>query len=55
MDDLKGLHYLDAVVRKTLRLYPALGAILREAGKDDCIPLSELFKDTKGIEHNEVR
>jgi hypothetical protein len=55
MDDLNGLPYMDAVVRETLRLYPAVAAILREAGKDDCIPLSKPFRDTKGIEHNEVR
>ena len=55
MDDLNGLPYMDAVVRETLRLYPALGAILREAGKDDCIPLSKPFKDTKGIEQNVIR
>jgi hypothetical protein len=55
MDDLNGLPYMDAVVRETLRLYPAIAAILRRAGKDDCIPLSKPFTDTKGVEHNEVR
>jgi hypothetical protein len=55
MDDLNGLHYMDAVVRETFRLYPAFATILREAGKDDCIPLSKPFTDTKGVEHNEVR
>ena len=55
MDDLNGLPYLDAVVRETLRLYPAVGSILREAGKDDCIPLSKPFTDKKGIVHNEIR
>ena len=55
MDDLNGLPYLDAVVRETLRLHPAVTVILREARKDDCIPLSKPFTDTKGIEHNEIR
>jgi cytochrome P450 len=55
MDDLNGLPYMDAVVRETLRLYPALPSILREAGKDDCIPLSKPFTDKKGIVHNEIR
>jgi len=55
MDDLNGLPYMDAVVRETLRLYPALGSIQREAGKDDCIPLSKPLTDTKGIDHNEIR
>jgi hypothetical protein len=55
MDDLNGLPYMDAVVRETLRLHPAVASILREAGKDDCIPLSKPFTDTKGIDHNEIR
>ena len=55
MDDLNGLPFMDAVVRETLRLYPAIAGILRQAGKDDCIPLSKPFTDTKGVEHNEVR
>ena len=55
MDDLNGLPYLDAVVRETLRLYPAVVSILRQAGKDDCIPLSKPFTDTRGIDHNEIR
>ena len=55
MDDLNGLPYLDAFVRETLRLYPAVSSDLRAAGKDDCIRLSKPFTDTKGIVHNEIR
>ena len=55
MDDLNGLPYMDAIIRETLRLYPALASILREAGKDDCIPLSKPFTDRKGVVHNEIR
>jgi len=55
MDDLNGLPYMDAVVRETLRLYPAVASIIREATKDDCIPLSKPFTDTKGIVRNEIR
>jgi len=55
MDDLNGFPYLDAVVRETLRLYPPVSGVLREAVKDDYIPLSKPFTDTKGIVHNEIR
>ena len=55
MDDLNGLLYLDAVVRETLRLYPAVSVIPRTARKDDCIPVSKSFTDRKGIVHNEIR
>ena len=55
MDDLNGLSYMDAVVREILRLYPPVAGILREARKDDCIPLSKPFTDKKGIVRNEIR
>ena len=55
MDDLNGLPYMDAVVRETLRLYPPVPSIQRQAEKDDCIPLSKPFTDKKGIVRNEIR
>ena len=55
MDDLNGLPFMDAVVRETLRLYPPVPSIQREAKKDDCIPLSKPFTDKKGIVRNEIR
>ena len=55
MDDLNGLPYMDAVVRETLRLYPPIPRLLREARKDDCIPLSKPFTDKKGFVRNEIR
>ena len=55
MDDLNGLPFMNAVVRETLRLYPAVASTLRQAGKDDCIPLSKPFTDKKGIVRNEIR
>jgi cytochrome P450 len=39
MDDLNRLSYMDATVHETLRLYSPVASILREARKDDCIPL----------------
>ena len=55
MDDLNGLPYMEAVVRETLRLYSPVASILREAKKDDCIPLNKPFTDSKGIVRNEIR
>ena len=55
MDELNGLLYMDAVVRETLRLYPTVASIIREAGRDDCIPLSKPLTDKKGIVHNVIR
>ena len=52
MDDLNGLLYLDSVVRETLRLHPPLTSVLRDAAKDDCIPLSKPFRDKKVIVRN---
>ncbi|KAI0656548.1 cytochrome P450 [Cubamyces menziesii] len=55
MDDLNSLPYLDAVVRETLRLHGPVAMLIREAKKDDVIPLSEPFTDRYGRVHKEIR
>jgi len=40
-DDLMGLPYMDAVIRETLRVYPPVTLLPREARKDMVLPLSE--------------
>ncbi|KAH9910818.1 cytochrome P450 monooxygenase [Fomitopsis serialis] len=55
MDDLNKLPYLEAVVRETLRLHPPLNYVLREATKDDIIPLSKPYIDVHGKIHDHVK
>ena len=55
MDELNSLPYLDAVVRETLRLHSPVTFIVREAKKDDVIPLSEPITDRYGRAHREIR
>ncbi|KAI0656550.1 cytochrome P450 [Cubamyces menziesii] len=55
MEELNALPYLDAVVRETLRLHPPITFLVREAKKDDVIPLSEPFTDRYGRVHKEIR
>ncbi|GJJ11630.1 hypothetical protein Clacol_005866 [Clathrus columnatus] len=38
--DFDSMSHLQAVMKETLRAYPIVPSILRQAGKDDCIPLS---------------
>lgn len=54
MDDLMSLPYLDAVTRETLRLYPVVVSLLRQATKDDYIPLDKPFLDKHGRSHNVI-
>ncbi|KAI0644393.1 cytochrome P450 [Trametes meyenii] len=55
MDELSALPYLDNVVRETLRLYSPVTMLVREARRDDALPLSESFVDRFGNVHNEIR
>ncbi|GJJ11632.1 hypothetical protein Clacol_005868 [Clathrus columnatus] len=38
--DFDSMSHLQAVMKETLRAYPIVPYVLRQAGKDDCIPLS---------------
>ncbi|KAI0360869.1 cytochrome P450 [Trametes cingulata] len=55
MDELNALPFLDMVVRETLRLYAPITMIVREAMKDDVIPLSEPFTDRFGNVHYGIK
>jgi cytochrome P450 len=55
MDDLNALHYLDAVVRETLRLYAAVDGTVRTATQADVIPLAKPFMGRDGVLHSEIQ
>ncbi len=48
MEELNELPYLDKIVRETLRLHPPVTMVIREAQRDDVIPVSEPFLDARG-------
>ncbi|KAJ3796242.1 cytochrome P450 [Lentinula aff. detonsa] len=54
MEQLNSLPYLDAVVKESLRLYAPVPHVLRVAGQDDVIPLSQPVRDKKGTEHHSI-
>ncbi|KAG9003813.1 hypothetical protein FRB93_010829 [Tulasnella sp. JGI-2019a] len=55
MEELNVLPYLDAVIKENLRLSAAVPALIREAARDDVIPLSVPIVDRKGIAKHQVR
>ncbi|OSC99352.1 cytochrome P450 [Trametes coccinea BRFM310] len=55
MEELSALPYLDMVVRETLRLHAPVAMRMREAKRDDVIPVSEPFTDRHGKVQNEIR
>ena len=55
MDALNALPYLDAVVRETLRLHTPPTFTLRVAQEDDVIPVSEPYRDRKGVLRHELK
>ncbi|KAH9851382.1 cytochrome P450 [Lenzites betulinus] len=55
MEELSALPYLDKVVRETLRLHAPITSLVREARRDDVIPLSKPLVDRYGKTHHEIR
>ncbi|KAK7676944.1 hypothetical protein QCA50_020062 [Cerrena zonata] len=53
-DELMALPYLDAVCRETLRLYPPVTFIMREARKDAVLPLSQPITGMDGQMMSEI-
>ncbi|KAJ7907669.1 cytochrome P450 [Mycena leptocephala] len=54
VDALNGLSYLESVVKEVLRLHPPICFTIREAQRDDVLPLRRPYTDTKGQLHRSV-
>ncbi|QRW14203.1 cytochrome P450 family protein [Ceratobasidium sp. AG-Ba] len=55
MAELDKLPYLDAVVRETMRIHPAVAGSIRQATENAKIPVSKVFKDRDGVDRSEIR
>ncbi|KAG9074358.1 hypothetical protein FS749_014094 [Ceratobasidium sp. UAMH 11750] len=55
MAELEKLPYLDNVVRETLRVFPAVPVISRQATEDAVIPVGQGYKDRYGVTQNEIK
>lgn len=55
MDELSALPYLDAVVRETLRVHPAVPGTVRIATNDEDIPVGEPYLDRFGVKRDVIR
>ncbi|VDC00129.1 unnamed protein product [Peniophora sp. CBMAI 1063] len=55
MEQLHAFTYLDAVIRETLRMWPPLPFLSREALKTDVIPTERPWTDKKGVVHDGIR
>ncbi|KLO10267.1 cytochrome P450 [Schizopora paradoxa] len=53
-DFTSGLHYLDSVLRETLRLHPPVTQLIRTAEEDDILPLSMPLKNASGMPLNSI-
>ncbi|KAG2007200.1 cytochrome p450 [Coprinopsis cinerea AmutBmut pab1-1] len=53
-DELVNLPFLDAICRETMRLYPPVPMLLREARQDMILPVSKPIIGTDGQEMNEI-
>ena len=55
MDELQALPFLEAVLRESLRLHPAVPLTIRQVAKDDVIRLGEPVVDRYGETTSEIR
>ncbi|KAI0701973.1 cytochrome P450 [Cytidiella melzeri] len=54
MEDLEGMPFLQALLKEILRFHPIVYHLLRRAGKDDVLPLSEPITTSTGAVISEI-